>query len=177
MEIVLLPYTTLNGIPTFTDSFIRGLFDQMAKDNTVKSVFFDGSIQDENQFLDMMKFGHNALWVVNVNDKISGFVWLNNFEEKRASFHFCFFQNIWGKDTVEIGKKCMLTLLELKTGDQYNFDLITGLVPGRNEKAIKLCKKMNFSILGRLPCSAWNAEEQQSEDGIIFYVERGKYNG
>ncbi len=177
MEINLLPYTTLNGMPTFTDSFIKSLFDQMVEDDTVKSVFFDGSVQSADQFLDMMKFSHNALFVLNVDSKISGVVWLNGFEQKSASFHFCFFSNIWGKDTVEIGKKCMKTLVELKTDGQYNFDLITGLIPVRNKKAIKWGEKINASILGRLPCSVWNAEEQQSEDGIIFYVERGKYNG
>jgi hypothetical protein len=177
MNTLLLPYTTVDGMPTFADSFVRNLFNRMVEDDTAKSVFFDGSVKDPDEFLNIMKFGNNALWIVSVDEEISGVVWLNNFEQKRASFHFCFFSNVWGKDTVSIGKKCVLTLLELKSNGEYDFDLLTGLVPLRNEKAIKWCQEMNFEIIGRLPCSVWNAEEQKSEDGIIFYVERGKYNG
>lgn len=176
-EIILMPYIVFDGIPTFTDSFIKSLYGRMVKDKSADMVFLDGSVTDEIGFLDMMKFMDNALWILNVEKEISGVVWLNNFERKRAWFHFCFFSNIWGKDTVAIGKECIRTLLDLKKNGEYDFDLLTGLVPDRNEKALEWCRKMNFKILGHLPCACWNEKEQKSEGGIIFYAERGNYHG
>lgn len=177
MEIDLLQYAARDGILSFPDSFIRGLYLQMVKDKTHKTVFFDGCVQDEHQFLQMMKFGHNSLFVVKVDDHISGIVWLNNFEARFAWFHFCFFSNVWGEDTTKIGKYCVLELLHMENGDGYLFDMLCGLVPESNAKAINWCHKMNFEILGRLPCSVFNAELQKSGTGVIFYVERGKYHG
>lgn len=174
---ILMPYIMIDGVPTFTNSFIKSLYRRMEKDKSATTVFLDGSVKDEDQFLDMMMYLDNALWILNVEKEIGGVVWLNNFEKKRAWFHFCFFSNIWGKNTVEIGKECISTLLGLKKGDEYEFDLLTGIVPERNEKALKWCSKMNFKILGRLPSGVWNDELQQSEAGIIYYVERGNYNG
>lgn len=178
MDINLLPYTARDGIPTLTDSAVKGFFEQMVEDDTAKDVFVNGPVASADEFLKIMKFGTNSLYVVMVDKNVSGIVWLNDFKPRSASFHFCFFSNVWGEDTVKIGKQCVLNLLHMKSGNgEYDFDLLTGFVPERNEKAIKWCREMRAEELGRLPCSAWIAEEQKSEAGIIFYVERGKYHG
>lgn len=175
MEIQLKPYTTHDGIATYPDSFIRALYVKMTKDQSHKDVFMDGSVRNENDFLRIMKIGRNSLFVVEVDDEVSGIVWLNNFEERFAWFHFCFFSNIWGQDTVRVGRYCVNELLYLENNEGYLFDMLCGIVPENNSKAINWCHKMRFEILGRLPCSVYNAREEKSETGVIFYVERGKY--
>lgn len=177
MKIDLIPYTSVDGIATFGDTFIKELYNRMVFDNTAGMVFYDGSVQSSDAFLRTMKFNQNALFILSVDDEISGIVWLNNFEQKSASFHFCFFSNIWGKDTALIGKKCFSILLDMKNKDEYLFDLVTGIIPVRNKKAIKWAEEIGAGVVGKLPLGAWIHEEQRSEDAIIFYVERGRYHG
>ena len=174
---VLKPYTLRDGIPTYPDSIIKGLYLKMEHDKTAREVFFDGCVRTADDFLHMMKFGQNRLWVIVVDEDIVGIVWLNNFEARYAWFHFCFYSNFWGKDTVGVGKRCVLELLNLEDEQGYMFDMLCGLVPENNINAINWCHKMNFETLGRLPCAAFNADLNQSETGVIFYVLRGKYNG
>ena len=178
MDYRLIPYTAVDGIPTLPDSFIKGLFVRMADEGLIGDVFYDGSASTPNDFLALMKFGKNHLNVIECDGKIGGCCWLNNFEKRRADFHFCFFSNLRGKDAVEIGKKVVVELLTMKNADgEYIFDLLVGLTPTNNAAAIRWCRRMEFETLGILPAAAWDAAENKSVPGLISYVERGKYDG
>ena len=172
MDIRLLPYTAIDGIPTMTDSEVMSLFDLMEDDATVETVFTDGSLTSANDFLLTMKMGLNKLYVVQVDKKVAGIVWLNGFEVKSAMFHFCFFSNAWNMDLVKVGKICVLELLNM--GDSF-FDILTGVVPVINERANEWCRKMEFSVLGTLPSACWIESQKKSVPATIYYVERGKY--
>lgn len=123
MEITMLGYSAFDGIPTMTDSEVMGLYDRMVKDGTNETVFYDGSAYDAESFLSLMKHGLNQLWVVSLDRDVIGVVWLNELQRKSAAFHFCFFSNAWGADTVAIGKKIVMDLLNMKSSSGYVFDI------------------------------------------------------
>jgi len=177
-EYRLLPYTAIDGIPTFTDSFIRGLFERMEKEDLVHRVFYDGTVSTPDQFLLTMKHGMNRLFVVEFGGEIAGFCWLNNFTLRTAEFHFCFFENLRGQDAVDVGKSIISAMLAMEDGrGNPLFDLLFGMTAVDNTPARFWCKAMGFGYLGMLPSAAWNAELQQSVAAHYWYAERGKWNG
>ena len=175
MDISLIAYSPIDGIPTMTDSEVRGFYSRMESDGTAETVFADGSIRSADAFLNIMKHGHNQLFVAIVDKEASGIIWLNNFEIKMASFHFCFFSNAWKKDVVEIGQYCVRKILNMTRDDEFLFDALTGVVPSTNKRAQKWCKKMGFTVIGIVPCGAWISALGKSVPATIYYVERGIY--
>ncbi len=172
----LLPYTAIDGIPTFQDSFIRGLYERMDKEGLLRWVFYDGCIKAADEFLKVMKFGMNRLFVIEFKGEIAGLCWLNNFTTRTGEFHFCFFENLRGPDAVEQGRKVVCELLYM-TDVHGNpmFDLLFGLTEVGNRPAVSWCKRMKFEPLGILPAALWIAEEQKSVPAWYHYVERGMY--
>lgn len=172
----LLAYTAIDGIPTFPDSFVRGLFERMQEEDTVHDVFCDGSVTTAEEFLRMMKFGSNQLFVIEFNGKMGGFCWLNGFEHRRAWFHFCFFNALRGKDAVEAGREVIRELLNMESAaGSPMFDLLTGLTPETNTAALRWVRRLGGQILGTLPEAVWDSARGESVSGVISYVERGKY--
>lgn len=175
MNVNLLAYTAIDGIPTMTDSEVMGLFDRMVEDKTVWHVFYDGSVKTREQFLHMMKHGHNQLFLVSVDREVAGIIWLNDFDSKRAYFHFCFFSNVWGQELPDVGRHCVMELLYMKRNDGYVFDALMGLTPEPNRLAHKWCKAMGFTVLGTMPKACWYERRKMSVPGTYYYVERGEY--
>ena len=170
MDVTLLPYTAIDGIPTMTDSEVMSLFDLMEDDGTAEVVYADGSITNSKGFLMDMKMGLNKLYVVQVDKEVAGIIWLNNFDFRSSMIHFCFFSSGWKFDLVKVGKTCVLELLNMNF-----FDILTGVVPVINERANEWCRKMGFSVLGTMPSYCWIESQRKSVPGNIYYVERGKY--
>ena len=61
MNITIMPYTTIDGVPTFRDSEIRDLFMQMQSRGLAETVFTAGDIRTANDFLSAMKYGEHSL--------------------------------------------------------------------------------------------------------------------
>ena len=172
----LLPYTAIDGIPTFTDSFIKWLYARMQEEDSAGCVFLDGSVKTADEFLRLMKFGTVRLYVVECAGEISGVVWLNNFQSRSAEFHFCFFSSLRGKEAVAAGKEIVKELLEQTNIDGLPvFDILTGITPVTNKAAIRWGRRMGFETLGILPSAIFDAEQGESVPGQVFYVQRGTY--
>lgn len=168
MKIRIIPYQEIDGIRTFTDSFIKDLYNRAIVDN-LEYVFGDGSIDSPETFLAAMKSGNNQLFVIDVDgNKTVGFVWVNRFESRFARGHFCFFREFWGRVPVEAGKKFLKECVK-------PLDMIMGIVPYANWRAILFCTKIGMEVVGVLPKSCWNKRKKKSEDGVIvYYVPQGE---
>ena len=175
-EYNLVAYTSVDGIPTFTDSFIVRLFERVQNEGLFYALFYDGDVKTAGDFLNMFKFGKNQLFVIVIGKEIAGIVWLNNFEVRRAEFHFCFFENLRGKRSFEIGKKVVSELLNMEVNGKPIFDILTGLTPANNRAARLWCKKLGFTTLGVIPSAVYDHYQSgKSIPGIVSYVERGVY--
>jgi hypothetical protein len=176
----LLPYTVIDGIPTFNDSFIKSIFDRMEGEQLVDTVFYDGEVKTPEDFLHMMKHGINNLFVIAKNDRsdIGGIVWLNNFQSRSGCFHFCFFENIKGLEALDVGEYASFFVLNLKNknGD-YLFDVLTGVVPDFNRSARNWCLRVGYKKVGVVPQGVYIASLKKSIKAHIFYAERSEYNG
>ena len=172
----LLPYTAIDGIPTFPDSFIRGLFERMQEEDLVEDLFYDGSITTPDEFLSMLKFGKNSAYVVEYQGKIGGVVWLNNFGARSAECHFCFFSNLTGRALADVGKRVITELINMeKLNGEPIFDVIIGITPVDNRAALRFCRRLGFGIVGIMPKAVYNAKQGVSVAAQYCYIERGKY--
>ncbi len=176
MDYKLLSYTAFDGIPTFPDSFIRGLFERMQAENLVDSVFHEGTVRTADEFLRIMKYNQNILFVIEFKGKIEGCCWLNNFGVRTGNFHFCFFSGLRGQDAVDVGRAVVIELLNMTdNGGNPIFDLLYGFVETENFPAMRWCRHMGFETVGVIPSVAWNAKKKQSVPAQYWYVERGNY--
>ncbi len=107
MNLKIIPYTEVDGIKTFRDSDILDLYGRMVKDGTADTVFYEGTVSTREEFLASIKNRGTLLFILKVDDKIVGFTWLNRFENRTAHNHFVAFSEVWGKETVEIGKETL----------------------------------------------------------------------
>jgi hypothetical protein len=187
MEWILTPYIAVDGIPTMRDSFIISLFKRMEEEKLVDCVFHQGEINAPDEFLKMMIFGNNRLYVIvrensgRILEKedIGGIVWLNCFQAKKAYFHFCFFSNIRGKEAEIVGEYVVLFLLNMKNDNEeyFLFDVLVGIVPETNVLARRWCNRMGFGKAGIVPSGEYIATLKRSVPSHIYYAERGEYNG
>ena len=172
----LLPYTAVDGIPTFADSFVRGLFERMRDEDLVDRVFYDGAVTTPEAFLQMMKQGMNRMFVIDLDGQVAGLCWLNNFGARRAEFHFCFFYNLRGQDAVDVGKQVVTELLYMEDGaGNPIFDVLFGMTEVDNKPARAWCENMGFEYMGVIPSFLYNAGLQKSVPSDFWYVERGHY--
>jgi len=174
MKIELIPYQLVDGIPTFRDSDIRGLFDRMVSDGSADLCCRYGeNIDDAKTFLRAMK--RSLLFVVYVDGEISGCIWLNGFEARWARCHWVLFSNQWGRDSEVIGRQVLQDIMNMKSEDgQYRWDVLIGFTPSANVRAVNYCRKSGGIILGEIPNVMWNKKTKESELGTIVYYVRGE---
>lgn len=173
MTVQITPYAHFDGIPSFRDSEIIGIYNQMVKEQTA-SIFVEGDIANAVQFLGAMKANSTFLFVAHEHRDPLMVAWLNRVEHKRANVHFCAFKKIWGIRTVEIGKSLIDHIFELKNNitGEYLIDVIHGVVPSTNRAAIGFVPRCGGKIVGEIPNYIWSHAAEQSESGIMFYYAR-----
>jgi len=171
MKVDVIPYTLIDGIPTFRDSEIVGFYTRMEKEGTASTVFSDGIINNARDFLAVMKSNLNMLYVIFVDDEQSGVFWLNRFEARFARMHWCLFSNQRGKDSIGIGVEVLRIIMNWKDRDgKYLYDMLLGIVPSSNKIAIGYCKKCGGVIQGEIPNAA--LENGKSVSGTVIYYRR-----
>ena len=160
-KVKIVPYIEVDGIRTFTDSFIEDLYIRTINEN-LGYIFCEGDIDSSQTFLRLMKSGYNQLYVIFYDNDLAGYIWLNMFESKTARAHFCYFRKFWGKPATEIGK----TFLSMCT---KFLSVLQGLVPVSNKLAIRYCERLGMKRVGIIPRVIWNDINKKCEDGVLFY--------
>lgn len=177
MTFPLIPYCSIDGVPTLKDSDLAGLFDKMERDGTVSSVFYGGEVCSRQEFVEYFQAADNRLWVVlddDDNSITSGYFWVNTFEGRSARIHFCLFREAWRKrKTQRIALTGIETLLWTKTGDgDYLFDCLIGVTPKKNRTACRFIKSIGAVEAGVVPQMLWNAWQGESMDALLTYFTR-----
>lgn len=177
MKIELLPYAEIDGISTMTNSFVMGLYDRMKEDGTADIVFYDGSVRDADGFLRKMRYENIALYAVYADQKLAGVVWLNGFEGRVARCHWCVFSPYWAKGSVEIGKASLRKILAIKErGGAYLYDMLLGILPSSNERAVRYCLKCGGRKAGVVP-NLVCMNGKSAEGTIIYYTREVSHEG
>jgi len=174
MRSYILPYMTVDGVPTFRDSDLMNMFDKVERDGTVDAIFFDGSVKTREGFAAMMKRPGVQFYGVYVEDSAApvGFIWLDMFMQKTARGHFCAFSEYWG-DAYKIGHEVLVRLLTMKDREgNYVLDAAYGFAPEDNEMAMIAAKAAGSKVGGTIPNAIYCESDGKSHPGVILYYTR-----
>ena len=168
-QIKIIPYMTVDGVPTFKDSDIIEFYNRMVKDKTAELVFQDGSISSADEFLNTMRGPGCFLAVVYWQGEPVALGWANRFQGKVAQVHFCTFSEFWGERPIipECGRRTCIYLM-----DALELDGLFGLVPEKNKKAIAVTVEAGGKIIGKLPMGSYNKYTGKSETAVILSYTR-----
>jgi len=167
-NVKIVPYVEVDGIRTFQDSTIIGLFERVVSDGIFDTIFYEGTVDSKEAFLTMMKGNGAILYLLLIEKEIIGFVWLNRFEGKTAHLHFCTFKNTWGTGkNVGIGRFTLRQLINMGC-----FDLFVGWLPVWNTHAINFVKACGAKTAGIIPNAVFNSKSGKSEPAEFIYLTR-----
>ncbi len=166
--IELVPYVKLNGEWTVPDNVMAAIYYQMKIDGTLDTVFYDGKVNSPEELVSLMKDPINLPVVTLVDKKISGIYWLSGVSNNYAFGHFCAFKNAWGKYTKEIAQRVLDYWFSFPSKDGFLFDVIIGMIPEFNERAIRYAEDIGFSRVGAIPKMA-----NKKYSVVILYRLRG----
>ncbi|PLX71822.1 MAG: hypothetical protein C0602_00175 [Denitrovibrio sp.] len=127
-------------------------YERMIADRSLDAFFFNGTGRTYEEFYKMLNDINNIVYFGFIDHKLSGMCWLNSFRQKSAYLHPVVFSDAWGKNSVELGKRSLKTIFELKNKNgEYILELLQGLAPSDNKLAVKYLQKCGMNILGELP--------------------------
>lgn len=170
-EIKVIPYTEVDGIATFRDSQIKDLYHQVWEEGLGEVVFSDGSVQNEDHWLDLMKYGPCKLHLCFYGEDVASVVWLNRIETTHCYVHFLFFKKFRGNPIIyEIGKKFFELVFS------YGFEVVMGLLPSSNKVARRYARKLGFEELGEVPGILWDQREQTAVPGTFVHLTKERFN-
>ena len=192
MKAKLIPYTKVDGIPTFRDSEILSLYDEMVSDGVSETVFADGEINSREDWLRSMTGGNNKLYVMKIVDgRDSGtghdtggiadgsaalVLWLNGFEGKVARMHWSCFKKFWNNGSVEMMRFALGEIMGLENHQGYFFDVLIGLVAVTNPRAIEFSRKCGAVAETVIPHALYSRKDSKSVDAMLVYYTREQGN-
>lgn len=172
----VVPYVQIDGIHTHRDSDIRSLYILMERDGHAVSVFRDGSITNDQDFLRAMKYGENHLYLLYTDKTLGGIIWLNRFESAIARINFCTFNHVPIFERVALGKYSINRLINLRVHDRYVWDAFVGYIPTSNRAAIRFSQAVGMKVNGEIPSAVWNKIKACSEPATIVSYTRGNHD-
>lgn len=162
--IELIPYVKVNDEWTIPDHVMAAIYYQMQIDGTLKTVFYDGKMNSPEELVSMMQDSLNLPVIVLVDKKVSGIYWLNGVAGNYAFAHFCAFKETWGKCTKEIAERVLDYWFSFKGSDGYLFDVLLGMIPEFNERAIRYAEDVGFCRVGVIPKMA-----RKKDSMVVLY--------
>ena len=169
----ITPYIEIDGIRTFTNTFIKSVYSRMVDEGTDRIVFSDGTVNTPEDFLAIMKYGQNYLFVVENEADLSAIMWFNRVRYKTCYAHFCGFNGSIGVGSVDIGRFAIDHLLGVT--DDFGkpcFETVLGLIPSWNIVGIKWLKKVGLIEIGKIPNALWDEKENKSVEGTLLHITR-----
>ena len=150
------------------DETLIQIYDRLVAEGTLKTVFYDGSVQTVEDFMSHFSSGPSLLYfIIDSYKRTVGIGWLNSFDQRTAQGHFVFFRGTFNKETLECGKESIKELLEL------GFDTLTGIVPVTNKLGNKIAEGMSMVKLGTIPNHCHLYYEDRMVGGNIYYINKG----
>lgn len=139
----IIPYVEIDGARTVSDVYLIGVYNQLVEDGTADIVFSRGEVKTAQEFIALMKHPNNLPLFLVVDQSIKGVAWLNHLSGNYAFGHFAFFKETWG-NTREMGEKIINYWFSFPGDNGPLLDVIVGMVPSKNPRAIKFVQKLGF---------------------------------
>jgi len=163
---MVMPYAHVDGMPTMLDSEIMNCFELMQRDKTADVVFYDGLIKTPYDFIAFVKSqGRN--FFITYGDKKDKLAcgWIDTIKHRTANAHFSFFSGAFGKNAFAVGKHTVVSVMSI-----YGLEMLIGLIPSFNRRAIKVCVRYGAVILGEMPCGSIDKNGESLPTTVLYYV-------
>ena len=152
---------------------LAGVFDRMVAEGLLSRVFYDGSVQNGEQFLAEVLRPGSLPFAIMAGDEVACFTWLNSIEGRAARGHFVFFRKFWGRKTsVPIGRRYFRYALSRRDADGYLFDCIVGVTPRYNPLSWKFALECGCDMVGTIPAYLYMADTRTSVDAVAVAATR-----
>jgi RimJ/RimL family protein N-acetyltransferase len=147
------------------------VWDKLVRQDLVKSAFWEGGVTDEFGFLAALKNkGNHPVFFVRDGTPV-GFAFLSLVTGNYAFGHFCLFKEVWGKESVEVGKNCIEYWFSWPGLVGPLLDVIIGLMTASNVRAHKYIEKLGFTRLGTIP-NMFKNQFMDRDDAVIYFKTR-----
>jgi len=156
-------YREIDGIKNFPDSFIMSLWDRIEAEGKRDQVHPVSETYNRKDFLISCRSGRFHLWVFFKENKLFALMWVSNLRLKRAECHFCTFDG-FPRNIVNYSKLAQEMVI-----NYYGLDVLYGMTPSNNTKALKFLNKLGWKEIGILPQGSYIASEGKSIDSVIMY--------
>jgi hypothetical protein len=174
-DLVLIPYIQVRGEWTLPDEVMKGLYRLMVQEGTAKTVFYSGTVKNDDEFLRACRgAGTHTIVILTDTGEPAAIGWLNNFLLSTAHAHWLCFKGIWGTEkTHEAIKKTLEYWFHFEAGDGPLFEVLLGIYPEDNRHINSFAQKAGFTVIGTIPKLLYNFWENRKVGAIISYIERG----
>lgn len=169
----IIPFHEKNGGRNFSNDYLSQTFRRIVREETMKKLFYDGSVRNTTDFIKFFRDGEKEIFFVEYDGKEVGFFWLNKFRHKSAFINYCFYKEFWGEKALEISKQTIDFAFSRKNSEgEHLTDVLLGLTPANNKLAIQFLLKNGMTVSGKVPGFLYDAIEEITVDGIFSYLQR-----
>lgn len=168
-ELDLLPYTIQDGIPSMSDSYIMGMYDEMERNHQLRWVFFSGGVSNREEWLAFIKSRVSPFWMIvdwadirpDGYPKIYGSVLLTDCKPKCAHIHLHFFRC---NDKARYAAKFCSEIKKI-----MKYDILFGFTPVTNIRINKFTKTVEgWEEVAIVPKAAWDELNHKSVDAALY---------
>lgn len=169
---ILVPFVEIDGIRTLSDSHLKQAYAKTVSDGTHTAVFSDGKVRSPDDFVSLMKDSRNLPVFIFDDSRMLGYAWINSICDNHAFAHFNFFKETWGAESKEMGKMLLEYWFSFPGTNGSLLDVIIGMIPKFNSRAINFTRKIGFERVGEIPNMLLNAYAGKREPAVILYKVR-----
>lgn len=168
-DIWLVPYVMMpdHGGPSIPLEYLLSVYRQMESDGTLRVIFSSDGMRSVEDLI--LLFNRNDVFPVFIfdGDQLEGVAWLSDVDDHRAYAHFCFFKSSWGPRTLEMGRKVLDYWWSMpSSGGGKLFKVLIGVIPAKNQKALKFIERLNWQRGCEIPYTSGN------DSTVISYIIR-----
>lgn len=161
----ILPYTIIDGIPTLSDSQIRGIFNAI-RPGTVKLTWYDKSVVSGDDLVTFFKTPGQFMFLILFNGVVVGLIWVNDIKHRAATVHFTCLHEV---HTDILGIASRYGARKIMEG--LGFDVFVGLTPATNKRQLRyMTEIIGCKIVGTIPMACYDSYKDKSIDGVVSYL-------
>ena len=158
-----------------TEPTLEMLWAKIQADGLAETLFYDGSVRDEYDFICAMMNRTTCPWLVTCDGRFALFSWLNDAEGRAMRIHFTMFKESWGgrRNAADVARHFVSYVLTRRDADGCLLDTLYGLTPTSNRLACRFVQRAGMEKIGILP-NAVNLffQGRRTDDALMTYATR-----
>lgn len=168
-ELLIVPFVPEGDGFNASDIFLRSLYQRTVDQNLAKIVFWEGTVESHQQFVDMMKRNTVILSFAFAGNECVGYAWLCPVSGNYAYPHFCFFRDSWGETSRKLGTMFLDQWFAFDDDEGGRLlDILFGIIPKFNVWAKNYVIEIGATMVGEVP-GLFKNKHGDRDDGVIFY--------